>query len=95
MRDPVAVNSRKSNSLDESFPRLSQRGAVCSFSRLAVSFSGGISFLVQDLVFSRKLRYRCYLEVKGEREREVCVCVCGKEEGEEDEEEVRGKCDQF
>lgn len=76
MRDPVAVNSRKSNSLDESFPRLSQRGAVCSFSRLAVSFSGGISFLVQDLVFSRKLRYRYYLEVKGEREREVCVCVC-------------------
>lgn len=55
---------------------------------------------MQDLVFSRKLRYRCYLEVKGEREREVCVCVCvsvecGKEEGEEDEEEVRGKCDQF
>lgn len=95
MRDPVAVNSRKSNSLDESFPRLSQRGAVCSFSRLAVSFSGGSSFLVQDLVFSRKLRYRCYLEVKGEREGEVCVCVCGKEEGEEDEEEERGKCDQF
>lgn len=80
MRGPVAVNSKKSKSLDESFPRLSQRGAVCSFSRLAVSFSGGSSFLVQDLGFSRKLRYRCYLEVKGEREGEVCVSVERKKE---------------